>query len=244
MLRVLSSNEKIDKYLDELAEEYKDLLLKALLSRSKVGIDDLSTSELLRLDAEIKKPLFEEYRIQRKRQRVLLVAGLTYMLVALIALVMAELIDRGGYSNPNNIFFVIGITMGFLGITISASAVVSHKAEKPNKPSDKEELPKNTLVTLKYQVIIKWREVEGLVNDMSADDSIKTPRSAINFLSSSHIITKVEAEKLKKFLKTRNAIIHSPEETYTAEELSAKLKQIDSVVDKIRSSTIPPIRKN
>ena len=54
-MNTLSQNDKIEKYLDELADEYKVLLYNALVSRTK-PLDDLSVSELLRLDNEIKKP--------------------------------------------------------------------------------------------------------------------------------------------------------------------------------------------
>ena len=53
-------NDKIEKYLDELSDEYKNLLYKALVARTK-PLDDLSVSELLRIDSEIKKPLFLYY---------------------------------------------------------------------------------------------------------------------------------------------------------------------------------------
>ena len=76
-MNISPNNEKIEKYLDELADEYKILLYKALISRSK-PLDDLSVSELLRLDNEIKKPLFEDYQRQQRRRRMLFILGLSY----------------------------------------------------------------------------------------------------------------------------------------------------------------------
>ena len=67
-MNISPNNEKIQKYLDELSEEYKELLFRALLERSK-SIDDISISELLRLDNEIKKPLIENYQ-----RRILMIA--------------------------------------------------------------------------------------------------------------------------------------------------------------------------
>ena len=60
-MNISPNNDKIERYLDELSDEYKILLYKALISRTK-SLDDLSVSELLRLDNEIKKPLFEDYQ--------------------------------------------------------------------------------------------------------------------------------------------------------------------------------------
>ena len=77
-VNILPKNDKIEKYLDELADEYKVLLYNALVSRTK-PLDDLSVSELLRLDNEIKKPLFEDYQKKQHRRQLFLIAGLIYM---------------------------------------------------------------------------------------------------------------------------------------------------------------------
>ena len=77
-MNILPKNDKIEKYLDELADEYKVLLYNALVSRTK-PLDDLSVSELLRLDNEIKKPLFEDYQKKQHRRQLFLIAGLIYM---------------------------------------------------------------------------------------------------------------------------------------------------------------------
>ena len=79
-MNITPNNEKIERYLDELADEYKELLFNALISRTK-DLDNLSVSELLRLDNEIKKPLFENYQRQQRRRKMLQIAGLTYMLL-------------------------------------------------------------------------------------------------------------------------------------------------------------------
>lgn len=70
-MNILPKNDKIEKYLDELADEYKVLLYNALVSRTK-PLDDLSVSELLRLDNEIKKPLFEDYQKKQHRRQIIL----------------------------------------------------------------------------------------------------------------------------------------------------------------------------
>ena len=64
-MNISPNNEKIQKYLDELSNEYKELLFVALLERSK-SIDDISISDLLRIDNEIKKPLLTGYQKQQR----------------------------------------------------------------------------------------------------------------------------------------------------------------------------------
>lgn len=52
-MQTCDNEEKIERYLDDLADEYKKLLLKRLLEVSGT-IENLSISELLRIDNEIK----------------------------------------------------------------------------------------------------------------------------------------------------------------------------------------------
>ena len=82
-MNISPNNEKIQKYLDELSEEYKELLFKALLERSK-SIDDISASDLLRLDSEIKKPLIENNQRQKKKRTTLLLSGLLYIFLSIL----------------------------------------------------------------------------------------------------------------------------------------------------------------
>ena len=90
-MNISPNNDKIEKYLDELADEYKVLLYKALISRTK-SLDDLSVSELLRLDNEIKKPLFEDYQRKQRRRRTLLIAGLTYMVMGVVLYLFTKIV--------------------------------------------------------------------------------------------------------------------------------------------------------
>ena len=89
-MNISPNNEKIEKYLDELADEYKVLLYKALISHTK-SLDDLSVSVLLRLDNEVKKPLFEDYQRMQRRRRMLLTIGLTYMVMGAVLYLFAKI---------------------------------------------------------------------------------------------------------------------------------------------------------
>ena len=80
-------DEKIKKYLDELAIEYKELLYDYLISQTN-NLDELNISELLRIDSEIKKPLFKSYRKFYKKSRLLLAIGLTYMFIGFLVFIL------------------------------------------------------------------------------------------------------------------------------------------------------------
>ena len=93
---------------------------------------------------------------------------------------------------------------------------------------------KNNLSFLEYKVVTKWRELEGIVNDISINTSVKTPRSVIEFLLESKFIDDDEYAILKEFLKMRNNIVHSAERRYSIEEIKTLVEKIDKIIDKLK----------
>lgn len=87
---------------------------------------------------------------------------------------------------------------------------------------------------LEYEVVTKWRELEGIVNDISINSQVKTPRSIIQFLTENQFIDNRESNILKEFLKIRNNIVHSANNSYTTTELKAMLDEIDKIINKIK----------
>lgn len=87
---------------------------------------------------------------------------------------------------------------------------------------------------LEYEVVTKWRELEGIVNDISINSQVKTPRSIIQFLTENQFIDDKESNILKEFLKIRNNIVHSANNSYTTTELKAMLDEIDKIINKTK----------
>ena len=231
-MNITPNNEKIEKYLDELAAEYKELLFNALISRTK-DLDNLSVSELLRLDNEIKKPLFENYQKQQRRRRMLQIAGLTYMLLGFMMFAVYELLDSQFIYGTHDIIPLISVVIGFMGlIIIMFSFMVPTISQSSSKNIYRKE--SNNLSVLEYKVVTKWRELEGIVNDISINANVKTPRSIIEFLSENKFIDDDEYSSLKEFLKMRNSIVHSAEYKYSIEEIKTSVEKIDKVIDKIK----------
>ena len=231
-MNITPNNEKIERYLDELADEYKELLFNALISRTK-DLDNLSVSELLRLDNEIKKPLFENYQRQQRRRKMLQIAGLTYMLLGGLIFVVYELLDSNFMYGTHDIISLISVVIGFMGLFISIfSFMLPTIYQSSSKNIDRAE--KNNLSFLEYKVVTKWRELEGIVNDISINTSVKTPRSVIEFLLESKFIDDDEYAILKEFLKMRNNIVHSAERRYSIEEIKTLVEKIDKIIDKLK----------
>lgn len=231
-MNITPNNEKIEKYLDELAAEYKELLFNALISRTK-DLDNLSVSELLRLDNEIKKPLFENYQKQQRRRRMLQIAGLFYMLLGFIIFAFYGLLDPQFIYGTDDIIFFISVVIGFMGLIISMfSFMVPTISQSSSKNIYRKE--SNNLSVLEYEVVTKWRELEGIVNDISINANVETPRSIIEFLSENKFIDDDEYSTLKEFLKMRNSIVHSAEYRYSIQEIKTSIEKINKVIDKLK----------
>lgn len=227
------NNEKLEKYLDELADEYKSLLFKSFISRSK-SLDDLSVSELLRLDAEIKKPLLENYQRQQKRRRVFLIAGLTYMFLGFLLFIMYEIIGFSlTHDTATSIIPLMSVVIGFIGLFMALVAFAFPVLRLPStkhENSMKEESP----ALLEHDVVTKWRELEGIVNDISINVKVNTPRSIIEFLSENHFIDTGESTLLREFLKMRNNIVHSSGNVYVISEIKEMIVEIDKIITKLK----------
>ena len=118
-MNISPNNEKIQKYLDELSNEYKELLFVALLERSK-SIDDISISDLLRIDNEIKKPLLTGYQKQQRLRRLIISSGIIYIFSGIGTLLFYEIIENGFYSDriiPLMSFIIILVGICFLSMS-------------------------------------------------------------------------------------------------------------------------------
>lgn len=230
-MNISPNNEKIEKYLDELANEYKILLYKALVSRSK-PLDDLSVSELLRLDNEIKKPLFEDYQRQQKRRRMLIVAGLTYMFMGVFIFFFFKIINGEYLYDRDTMISLASGVISIVGLFITLYACVFQTLgiyPKRNTKQDKE-----YAALLEYEVVAKWREIEGIVNDISLNANVNTSRSIIDFLLDNHFIDEKEHTTLKDFLKIRNNIVHSNGTSYPESDVKNIIDEVNKIIDRIK----------
>ena len=230
-MNISPNNDKIERYLDELSDEYKILLYKALISRTK-SLDDLSVSELLRLDNEIKKPLFEDYQKKQRIRRILLIAGLTYMVMGVVLYFFTKIIYGDYQYSSENMMLLISVIISLVG---SIVAVYSFALQTLNVRMLKHRVQiEDSSQILEYEVVTKWRELEGIVNDISINSQVKTPRSIIQFLIENQFVDDEESIKLKEFLKIRNNIVHATNNGYTITELKTKINEIDKIINKVK----------
>lgn len=223
-------NDKIEKYLDELSDEYKNLLYKALVARTK-PLDDLSVSELLRMDSEIKKPLLADYKNKQRRDYTLFRLGLLYMILGAFIFLLSILFWKNDQNGVGNIISLISCIVAFIGFIFVlysfATQIFGVGTSKYNASS--EEYSK----VLEYEIVMKWRELEGIVEDISITSQINTSNSVIQFLAENHFIDNNEFNILREFLKMRNNIVYATDVKYTTEELKQMLSEINLIINKL-----------
>ena len=225
------NSDKLDRYLDELSSEYRALLFEELIKRSN-SVDKLSVSDLLRLDDEVKKHLRSDYiKVQRKR-RILLYLGLSYILFGCFFYIISQLI------NHDDIIFstesIMSLLLCFSGLVVSIiSAVVPFSTmSKTNSKKSPSEEPSSLV---EYDIIKKWREIEGLTNDFAIDQKLTTPKSAIEYLSQNLFIDKAELDVLRSLLRLRNSIIHSADLPCSYANAREIITAADKILSKLRN---------
>ena len=89
---------------------------------------------------------------------------------------------------------------------------------------------------LEYEVISKWRELEGLYYDISQDqDATKGPMSMIKFLLKDGLISDEDMNVLKSLLQKRNIIVHENKIKLPVDELNKDLEDTNKIIDKIQN---------
>lgn len=223
-------NDKIEKYLDELSNEYKKLLYIELVARTN-PLDDLSVSELLRMDSEIKKYLLADYKKKQRRDYILFRLGLLYIISGAFIFLLSKVFWKNDQNGIGNILSLISCIIAFIGFIFVlysfATQIFGVVTSKYNASS--EECSK----VLEYEIVGKWRELEGIVEDISLTSQLDTSKTVIQFLAENHFIDDNEVNILRKFLKMRNNIVYATDINYTTEELKKMLGEINHIINKL-----------
>ena len=221
---------KIEKYLDDLAEEYKTLLLNRLLEVSG-NIENLNVCDLLRIDNEIKRPFLSEYRRQLRRKRVFQMSGVLYAIMGIMFLSICEIID----SVKSEGMVLLSLVITFMGvIMILMSEMYPNKWYYSNqKVSNNSE---ESRAILEYRVVSAWRELEGFATDIYSENIILPTGSIISSLLNDNYINQKEADFLKDFLKMRNNIVHDINNNYELDEMRNMLKRVQHIINKLNDN--------
>lgn len=219
------NKDKVDYYLDELAEEYKHILLSLLLERSD-SYEEPSITELLRIDGEVKDRLLNR-TLHRKKQYFLL-AGMAYMVFGILLYFGYEIIK----DNTVDIISLTSITIGITGLLMTVLVILRNQLI----PKPKEFMHKKQQL-LFYNVVKLWREFEGLSNDLMDESN---PGSVLSLLEENTLVTNSEGETLRKLLRIRNEIVHTQQTHYANKDIFDILRASEGILANLKRRLLNP----
>lgn len=227
------SSKKLQLVINELGEEYKDLLIEKMLNDYQTtDIDSLPVSELLKLDVSIKEKLVQNKQFEKRKRFYNLLAslGLVYSIFGIFLLFFQEL-ERSLSNEPMNMlalsFIMIGLFVSFYGlmfknITLKRRSYHSTKNDSQNG----------------YELVSLWKELEGLMIQLSPDNTPSSPSRLIQYLLENNFISSKDEDSIRTLLKLRNETVHSttsPKLELTHEEYSSLIKNIRNIIAKLNN---------
>ena len=222
------TNKNLASIIDELGEEYKDLLVEKLLFDSKCyDADTISLSELIQLDIQTKASLRNDK--MRRRDKMLSLVSLVGILYILLGLLFFIINSLNNLSYRDNYITTIAVIISIMGMLVSFLSLVMKSVLK-NSPSKK-----TNSTTLLYEIINKWKEIEALIYQLNPDNEKKSLRTMINNLLQNKIISQEDYDAILKLLKTRNKIVHATDElTLSQDELRELINNSNGVIKRLK----------
>lgn len=234
-------DDKIEQYINELGEEYKDLLFEALLKKSDI-LSDLSVSELLRIDNDVKKYL--QRQDDNRKNRKFLLLGTIYIFTGIFMYLFSEIFFKFynlRFLSPIELAQIMSVIVCLVGFIACFYSFI--RETKRNKLHEESSQKKENIKLLEYEIISTWRELEGISNDIALKSDVVVNMSVIQLLSSENLISTDERIFLTRFLKLRNSVVHEERIALSAKEIRDEINEANRLIEKINSRLLPKNNK-
>lgn len=222
-------NKKIRDMVDELGEEYKNLLVeKALSQRQEYDVDQINLSTLIKLDEIAKASLLSNERSNRRNRMLsmLSIVGVIYTLFGLILLIYSQFGGSLRLDSMSKISFLAII----LGLFTSLFSILMKSIPSPSHYESKD-----TSKYFNYKIINTWKQIEGLLVQLTPAEENMNLNKMISNLMDIKLLSSSDASTIKKLLSLRNQIVHSNsiEKSYTTNEIQTLLRDSTGIVKKL-----------
>lgn len=217
--------------INELGEEYKDLLIERMLDdMNEIDADLINPSDLIRLDVSTKSNLRADKKMQRldRSYSMISLVGAIYALFGLMLMLWNQVRESIRYDTITMISFLL-IFMGlFLAIFTLLYKNILKIRPQYYRRTNRSISP--------YEIINKWKEIEALVHELTPDESKLSLSSMIKNLRDTKIISGQDVETITHLLNTRNQIAHRIDNKcdLSQAELRALLLETDKTIDKMK----------
>ena len=226
-MRYNISDHKLKVIVDELGEEYKDLLIERVLDdMHEMDADLINPSDLIRLDVATKANLRTDRKTQRQNRMLSMISmlGILYAFFGLMLMMWSEFRDIARYDS-----FMM---MSFVGVFIAMFSMLFKNMIKIKPHNYRKESHKIS----SYEIINKWKEIEALINELTPDGENLSLSSMVAVLKDIKIISEQDVELIDKLLSVRNQILHGNDNEHkmSQSELRSILIQADNVIVKMK----------
>lgn len=222
-------NKKISDMVDELGEEYKNLLIeKALSQRQEYDVDQINLSTLIKLDEIAKVSLLSNERNSRRNRMLsmLSIVGMIYTLFGLMLLLYYQFGDLLRLDPMSKISFLTII----LGLFTSLTSILMKNIPAPSHYESKD-----TSKYFNYKIINTWKQIEGLLVQLTPVEENMSLSNMISNLMDIKLLSSSDASTIKKMLNLRNQVVHSNniEKSYTTSEVQTLLRDSNNIIKKL-----------
>ena len=222
---------KLKVIVDELGEEYKDLLIERILGDMHENDADLiNPSDLIRLDVTIKSNLRIDKKVQRQNHMFSMISllGITYALFGLMLMMWSEVRDTIRYDSIMMMSFVLT----FMGLFVALFSLLFKNMGRIRSQYYR----RQSHTISPYEVVNKWKEIEALVHELTPDSETLSLSSMVKNLEDTKIISKQDVEAINQLLKIRNQIVHGPDNKcdLSQAELRTILIQTNKIIAKMK----------
>lgn len=220
------SNHRLNTTVNELGEEYKDLIIERLLDDThEIDVDEINLSDLIRLDVMIKSNLRTDHKARKRNQMftVITTFGMLYAVMGLMVIMWSLIQDTTFYNST----MIAGMLLVFLGLMVSIFALSYKQMLQMRPPFNRE----RRHIVSAYEIANKWKELEATIFQLLPDNSQLSLSSVINSLEKEHILSEDDMKVVKKLLDARNCAVHDLDKFNFLPQNEIKLLLIES--DKI-----------
>ena len=222
-------DERVNKILDEMVEEYRVLLIANSVSDFQESDDyQLNVSTLLKIDEGIKRSLFYgewKYK-ERHSSPIFSIIRLVYVIFSLIFLFYYQFQKSPGFDS---------ITILLLG-SISIGLLTIHTSVILQKVPYRLFYRNNSPDYFTYDIIISCRQIEGILIQFAFDEE-NTLDSKMSNLLELNLLSVDDVSSIKKMLDLKNKI-NSPDDlgrSYSSSEIYSLLNKVNKVIKKLQN---------
>lgn len=222
------SDEKLQILLDELGEEYKDLLVSYILDDTGIiDPDQIKCSELIKIDTNIKDYLRLDRKTRQRKRTIamIMMMGVLYALLGLFLLLFSYF-----YPTAFKGVEIVALFISFCGIFMTGDGIILSELLKKRSWG-------NSYKISPYDILSKWKEFELVISRYTKGTDRFSFLDAVDQLRKDDVLTSTDMRVLETMRQMRNEIVHKENLSKMASqnELRMLFNDMDTIIQKVRS---------